>query len=413
MTAAGYTFLGLTAIVAVLMAVLAFAVLRFFTAVRDTRRLSSTRSESQLLVTTLEDAISKLMTQERAAAARAEASDQLRSAIVASLTSGLIVVSATGRVEIANPAATRILGLGDGTPADQPAIDAALREVIDESLRTGQAIRRRTVTVGGAQGPMHLGVTVSPLAPETGVAGVICLFTDLTSVIALEEQLRLKEALARLGELTAGLAHEFRNGLSTVHGYARLIDPSSLPPVQQAYVEGLRHETHALGEVVTNFLNFAKPEPLTLVPIDVRRLLERATEDAPQTRITLQGSFETIEGDEVLLRQAFSNLIRNSVEACEAAGIAPDITVSGSIEPTGEMRIRIADNGPGIPSDILPRIFTPFFTTKHGGTGLGLAIVQKIVVSHNGRIAVTKPSAGGAVFQVVLPLAPRSLSPET
>jgi signal transduction histidine kinase len=70
--------------------------------------------------------------------------------------------------------------------------------------------------------------------------------------------------------LTAGLAHEFRNGLSTVHGYARLIDPARLPPVQRQYVEGLRNETQALGEVVTNFLNFAKPEPLTLVALDVR-----------------------------------------------------------------------------------------------------------------------------------------------
>jgi signal transduction histidine kinase len=411
MTAAGYAFLGLTAIVAVLVAVLAFAVLRFFAAARDTRRLSSARSESLLLTTTLEDAISKLKSQERATAARAEASDQLRSAIVASLTSGLIVVNASGKVEIANPAAMRILGLGDG-PLSNQSFDTALNEVINESLRTGQAIRRRTVIIARPQGPMHLGVTVSPLAPETGVAGVICLFTDLTSVMALEEQLRLKEALARLGELTAGLAHEFRNGLSTVHGYARLIDPASLPPTQQAYVEGLRQETQALGEVVTNFLNFAKPEPLTLVPIDTRRLVERSAEDAASARVIVQGSFGTIEGDEVLLRQAFSNLIRNSIEACEGAGVSPVVTISGTLEP-GEMLIRVEDNGPGIPADAIPRLFTPFFTTKAGGTGLGLAIVQKIVVGHNGRIVASNSPGGGAAFLVSIPLSTRSLTPET
>ena len=93
----------------------------------------------------------------------------------------------------------------------------------------------------------------------------MCLFTDLTSVMELEEQLRLKEALARLGELTAGLAHEFRNGLATIHGYGRLLDPASCR-TQRPYVEGIRAETRALGEIVTNFLRFAKPDPLALAP---------------------------------------------------------------------------------------------------------------------------------------------------
>ena len=91
-------------------------------------------------------------------------------------------------------------------------------------------------------------------------SGVICLFTDLSAVVDLEEQLRLKDTLARLGELTAGLAHEFRNGLATVHGYARLLNLDALPPQDRKYVEGLRAETEALGQVVTNFLNFARPD---------------------------------------------------------------------------------------------------------------------------------------------------------
>ncbi len=107
----------------------------------------------------------------------------------------------------------------------------------------------------------HVGVTVSPLVNDDGTSGgVICLFTDLTAVVDLEEQLRLKDTLARLGELTAGLAHEFRNGLATIHGYARLLNPSTLPQPDARYVEGLRAETEALGQVVTNFLNFARPD---------------------------------------------------------------------------------------------------------------------------------------------------------
>src|SRR5690606_4679195 len=105
----------------------------------------------------------------------------------------------------------------------------------------------------------HLGVTVSPIRDKVGVGhGAICLFTDLSDVVELEEQLRLKDSLARLGELTAGIAHEFRNGLATIHGYARLMDPAQLPDEYRPYVTGIREETEALGEIVTNFLNFAK-----------------------------------------------------------------------------------------------------------------------------------------------------------
>ena len=108
---------------------------------------------------------------------------------------------------------------------------------------------------------------------------MICLFTDLSRVVALEEQLRLKDALARLGELTAGLAHEFRNGLSTIHGYARLLDPAALPAPQSTYAEGLRAETQALGEMVTNFLNFARPERLTLQPLALELVVRAAVAD--------------------------------------------------------------------------------------------------------------------------------------
>ncbi len=100
----------------------------------------------------------------------------------------------------------------------------------------------------------------------------------------LEEQLRLKDSLARLGELTAGIAHEFRNGLATIHGYGRLLELEQLPPEFRPYVEGIRGETEALGQVVTNFLNFAKPTELVLTPVDMRAIAERAAEDIRDRR---------------------------------------------------------------------------------------------------------------------------------
>ena len=95
----------------------------------------------------------------------------------------------------------------------------------------------------------------------------------------LEEQLRLKDTLARLGELTAGIAHEFRNGLATIHGYSRLLDPGALPAAYRPYVEGIRQETDALGQIVTNFLNFARPENMSFQSVAVGRIAQRAADD--------------------------------------------------------------------------------------------------------------------------------------
>src|SRR5262249_51409530 len=149
----------------------------------------------------------------------------------------------------------------------------------------------------------------------------ICLFTDLSEIVQLEEQLRLKDSLARLGELTAGIAHEFRNGLATIHGYARLVDMERLPADFRPFVQGIREETEALGQVVTNFLTFAKPAELTLTPVDMRAIAERAAEEvrhevkARGGDVSVRGEFGLVEGDEVMLRQAFSNLCRNALEA--------------------------------------------------------------------------------------------------
>jgi signal transduction histidine kinase len=408
MNSQAYAFLGLAMILSVMVAILAFAVLRFGAAARDAKKnLSDGRMESVLLSSALEDAITKLKAQERATAARAEASERLSGQIVASLTSGLLVVDKNNRLKIVNPAAHRILQLAD-IPADADyrevlAGAGELTSILAEALRENEPIIRRTITIHGAR-PTHLGVTVSPLTPHDDPSGVICLFTDLTNVVALEDQLRLKDSLARLGELTAGLAHEFRNGLATIHGYARLFDLALVPDQYRPYVEGIRGETQALGEVVTNFLKFARPDPLTFAPVDLRSLITRAAEDVPSARIEMRGEFPTIEGDEVLLRQAFSNLFRNSVEA-SAAAESPHIVVTSHVDSASDAAtIDVSDDGPGIPADMLAHIFQPFFTTRAGGTGLGLAIVQKVVVSHNGLISAGNRPEGGAIFSLFFPL---------
>jgi len=423
LTPDAYALLGLTAIVGALAAALTFAILRFFAAARDARRRSmrGTAGEVALLTAALQDAVGKLKAQERATAARAEASDaraeaseRLSGEIISSLSAGLLVVALNGELRIINPAGRRMLGIGDDAPLQEcrRLLPAPLSEVIDECLATGGPIARRAIRLGRDDATTHLGVTVSPLFHESSALnGAICLFTDLTAVKELEGQLRLKESLATVGELTAGIAHEFRNGLATIHGYSKLFDLKQLPDPYRPYVEGIRAEAESLGQVVTNFLNFAKPADMTPSRVDLQAICERAADElrgearALGGDITVRGEFSTIDGDEVLLRQAFTNLIRNAVEACAGAALAPVVVVRSEIDAAQKaMRIAVDDSGPGIDPAARERVFRPFFTSKRNGTGLGLALVQKIIVFHNGRIAVGASPLGGASLQVTLPL---------
>jgi signal transduction histidine kinase len=417
LTPSAYAFLGLTALVTCLVAILTFAVLRFFAAAKDTRRSIKGSADTALLSAALQEAVTKLKAQERATAARADASERLSGEIISSLTAGLLVAGLNREVRILNPAGHRMLAIPESalpdvqhrSPRAKPLFD-----VVDECLTTATPILRRTVVLP-AEGhrAMQVGVTVSPLFDEKrALNGAICLFTDLTAVQDLEEQLRLKDSLATVGELTAGIAHEFRNGLATIHGYSKLFDLDALPEAYRKYVEGIRAETASLSQVVTNFLNFARPAQLVLSRVELGAICERAAEEvrpdavAHGGSVDVSGAFGIVDGDEVLLRQAFSNLLRNALEACITASVAPRITISSEIDiALKASRIAVNDNGPGIPTELRERVFRPFFTSKRNGTGLGLALVQKIIVFHNGRISIGVAPAGGASFQITLPTA--------
>lgn len=420
MTQSGYLFLGLTAIVAALSAVLAYAVVKFVVSARELAKRGRTPgSETEFMTGAMEDALRSLRLQGQAMQARAEASERLSDEIVASLTSGLLVVDQSGVVRTLNPAGARLLDL----PAqewnrpyrDLLASTPELITAIDECLTNAKPVVRRTIKTKNAQGATHLGVTVSPIRDESGRAyGAICLFSDLSDIMELEDQLRLKDSLARLGELTAGIAHEFRNGLATIHGYSRLFDAARLPEDLRPYLQGIRQETEALGQVVTNFLNFAKPAAPTLTPIDLAGVIARAAEDirsevvARNGELTIRGGFGRVDGDDVLLRQAVSNLCRNALEACVDASVTPRIDIEGTVdEDQGHVRVTVTDNGPGIRPAVAESMFRPFFTTKARGTGLGLPLVQKIIVTHNGRVAAVPHDQPGARLAFTLPLSSR------
>ena len=338
------------------------------------------------------------------------------------MASGLLVVGVEGAVRILNPAGRLLLGVSE-IPAGLSyeallgSTAAPLAAEVAECLATMRPITRRAVTLARAPNgvaPPHLGVSVSPLRDEQSAPhGAICLFTDLSAVVELEERLRLQDSLARVGELTAGIAHEFRNGLATIHGYGRLLALEQVPPRYRPYVEGIRQETVALREVVDRFLAFAKPAELSLASLVLDEVVHRAVEDVRREveehggQVRVEGAFGTVDGDEVLLRQAFSNLCRNALEACRQADLALRLTVGGSVDDTrGVTTVSVSDNGPGMDPETKTRVFQPFFTTKETGTGLGLALTQKIIVTHNGRVTVHDALGGGTRFEVILPLAP-------
>jgi signal transduction histidine kinase len=413
MTQYGHAMIGLTVLVAMLVGVMVFALLRFASAARSAKRgPRETGTETTLLSAALQEAVARLETQQRAALI----SQQLSAQIVESLIAGLLVVDGSGAIEIFNPAGRRMLDVGAVSAGshyrDVLSRAPQLVAVIEEALASSEAMARRTVEVSTSERTLHFGVTISPLRDPTRAAqAVICLFSDLTAVKELEEQLRLKDTLARLGVLTAGIAHEFRNGLATIHGYGRLIDPQALPAKYQPYVEGIRQEADALGKIVANFLNFARPAQVAMVPVDLGAIAQRAADDLQHdlpagTQVTVEGEFGPMLGDDVLLRQVFGNLIRNAAEACVQAGRVPVLRIVGVVDSgTLTSRVSVDDNGPGVKESDRESIFEPFVTTRSRGTGLGLAIVQKVVVMHNGRISIGSSPDGGASFQLAFPLA--------
>ena len=353
--------------------------------------------------------------------ARAEASERLSGEIVESLTAGLLVVGSEGKLRILNPAGRRMLNLPESAvPQDYR---EALREfeplarAIEECLSTGRPIVRRTLEISFSGSTTHLGVSVSALTDGQGQRhGVICLFTDLTPVIEMEEQLRLKDSLARVGELTAGIAHEFRNGLATIHGYARLLDLNALPGSYRPHVEGIRQETDSLGRGRHEFPEFRQAHAGVAVARGPAR-----DRGAGGRRSAARSACARRHRH----RAGHVSRHRRRRRAVEAGVQQPASKRRGGVRrrvgdaarrhrraSRGRLQVRVSvdDNGPGIAVSERDRIFQPFFTTKGRGTGLGLALVQKIIVTHNGRITVAASSEGGASFQVALPIAPAPMT---
>jgi signal transduction histidine kinase len=223
----------------------------------------------------------------------------------------------------------------------------------------------------------------------------------------MEEAIREKEALARAGELTAGIAHEVRNGLGTIVGYARLLERSALAEDPAAAARSIREECETLETVVRRFTDFVKLERLQLGDTDLARLLARVVarearaREEVRTRLSGLDAPLVVRADEELLERAFENLVRNAVEAAAAGGRHVEVSARGA----GVLvEVRIDDDGPGLAPDH-PGEIRPFYTTRPGGLGLGLPLARKIVLLHGGTLDLAGRAPAGVRVEVHLPTA--------
>lgn len=228
-------------------------------------------------------------------------------------------------------------------------------------------------------------------------------------IIEIEEQLRRADRLSALGELSAGMAHEIRNPLGSIRGTAEILQDGIDPADPKAeFARILVKEVDRLNRVVQDFLDFARPAEVVRGAVDVAELLRElqllTRQPAHVNGVSVDladGGAAPVAGDREQLKQAFLNLMLNAIQAMPQGG-SLQLETAGS---DGQVTVRFADTGRGIPAEHLERIFNPFFTTRRDGTGLGLAITHRIVQGHGGRIDVTSQPGIGTVFTLTLPAA--------
>jgi PAS domain S-box-containing protein len=383
----------------------------------------SSDNPAAFMTASMQAVIKKLKEQEkelealhRAERERAQQSERMSEAVTRNMPAGLLLVNSAGLITSANPAAEAALGvksLGYRRYSEVLGEGSRLTELVAECMRDGRTFRREEIEY---LTPAHelriLGVTISPIQSGANeITGAICLLSDLSELAALQKQIQMKENMAALGELSAGIAHEFKNALATISGYAQMIRSEAKPGTElHEHGELILRQTRSLTHVVTEFLKFARPLELANEQVALRPMIDRLVDEIGEgvggVAFAVTGKFGEVSGDDALLRQAILNLARNAAEAASERSSGGRVTIHGEVDAPGQQhgqRISISDDGPGIPPEVLTKIFVPFFTTKANGTGLGLAVVQKIVVQHGGTIEARNQPQGGAEFIVWLP----------
>jgi PAS domain S-box-containing protein len=327
------------------------------------------------------------------------------------MSTGVAVLGRDGRLAAANPAAEALLELAPGTARGSdltgvvPRGMQPLSEMVRGCMDEGRSVSREVLELKLDGGRVaHLGVTISPVTgPKGDVQGALVLMTDLTEIRQVQQQVSLREHLAAVGQLSAGIAHEFRNALGTILGYAKMLEKRDDPRVHGPATEILK-EIASVRTQIDEFLLYARPPEPQRLTVDLESLIRAcAATPPPGIDVEISGEFGPVSGDEALLKRVFGNLLQNAADVGEEAGRRLRVGVTGR-RTAAAVQIEIDDDGPGIPADKRDEVFVPFFTTRARGTGLGLALVQRTVVDHGGSVEVAEGPRGGAVFRLRFPV---------
>ncbi len=348
--------------------------------------------------------------------------------LVWNLRNGVLAVTRDGRIAVMNEVAYRILGLASrqtdiGVPYQQvlkerPDVCRIVAGAFDLSHLPNRAELRLKST------GKVIGYTLSQVRDQEGqITGATLFFKDLTRVEQLEERERLRDRLAALGEMAAAIAHEVKNPLAGIEVMAGILKRQLTESEDaQSILRDIIKEAKMANAIVLEVLDFVRPIRLQVERISlsdvVRDAISMAESHVPRgevrVEVVLPEDLAPIQGDPHQLRQLFTNLFTNAFEAMTGKGLVrlaaqqlpPEEEATAGLEthPIPMIQVEVADNGPGVPADVMDRIFSPFFTTKPQGSGLGLAIVRKIVDAHDGRIDVSARADGGTRFRVTLPV---------
>lgn len=334
----------------------------------------------------------------------------------------LIHVDPSGRIRVANREASRLLG-----SLPEALIETDFRDLAAKSLREqwDDFVRRSARLPGGYSGEVRLhrgddewfpSLVTAVEAPEEG--HLIVHIHDLTRQKAVDQQFQESKRLASLGRVVEGVAHEVRNPLVTIGGFARLLLKTfANEPRARTQLETIVAEVERLEKMVTDveqYVRFARSRPRNFGPVTVAEVVRRAMEETaarfPRSGVTARTDFGTgqviVYGVDELLLQLFAGLVENSYDAMPGGGT---LDVRVAVED-GWVTVRVADTGVGISEEDLPEIFDPFFTSKTQGAGLGLAKAYLIVEDHSGHIAFASRLGEGTTCTVRLPMERRSLA---
>lgn len=368
--------------------------------------------DPQYLVDTFRKTISTLRAQEEELRrlhgqekARADDFERVAAALTRSLSSGFIAIDPAGRVVDVNQSGRDILRLTAsedviGRAVDEIPAPANFAAVLRDAVARQQALTRHEIESATGKGePVVIGLSTVPLQNEGGTfLGMVALFTDLTPIRNLENRMRDMQTLADLGEMSAGIAHEFRNSLSTILGYLKLASRQSDIESTREKMRKAEEEASLLSVAITSLLNFTRPFTVELQHVDLRELVDGIIDRMqPQTDgVTFRVDGQSdLEGDRGLLARAIENILRNAVDAIRAGGRPGVVEVTLRSDPPA---IVVRDNGVGLgPEEAARSTFVPFQSQKPGGIGLGLPLAKKIMLLHGGTISLARREGGGAV----------------